>query len=112
MSIAGLGLYLGYVPYNAIFFERFIASFNYKSNVGFLMYVSDSCGYLASVSVLMIKEFGRPSVSWSAFFNEGVLLVCCVGGICAILSLIYFKQTSRKEQQTTTGTAAIILQKT
>jgi hypothetical protein len=111
MTMAGLGLYLGYVPYNAIFFERFIASFNYKSNVGFLMYVADSFGYLASVSVLMIKEFGRPAVSWSAFFDEGILLVGGIGGIFAIFSLIYFKQTARKEpKQLKTGTAPIILQ--
>ena len=68
MTMAGLGLYLGYVPYNAIFFERMIASFHYKSNVGFLIYVSDSIGYLASVSVLLVKELGRPSISWARLF--------------------------------------------
>src|SRR5206468_2494712 len=36
MIMVGLGLYLGYVPYNAVFFERMIASFHYKSNVGFI----------------------------------------------------------------------------
>jgi MFS-type transporter involved in bile tolerance (Atg22 family) len=56
MTLAGLGLYLGYVPYNAVFFERLLASFHYKGNVGFLIYVADSMGYLGSVSVLLIKE--------------------------------------------------------
>jgi hypothetical protein len=59
MTMAGLGLYLGYVPYNAIFFERMIATFNYKSNVGFVMYVADSMGYLGSVSILLVKELGQ-----------------------------------------------------
>jgi hypothetical protein len=90
MIMVGIGLYLGYVPYNAIFFERMIASFHYRSNVGFLMYVSDSMGYLASVSILLAKEFGRPSISWAIFFKEGVLIVGGIGGICAILSLLYF----------------------
>ncbi|MBW4888524.1 hypothetical protein KXQ82_02310 [Mucilaginibacter sp. HMF5004] len=97
MTITGLGLYLGYVPYNAIFFERMIASFNYRSNVGFLMYVSDSLGYLASVSILMVKEFGRPNVSWAIFFKDAVLIAGGIGGVCAVLSLIYFLQTSRKQ---------------
>lgn len=96
MTMAGLGLYLGYVPYNAVFFERMIASFHYRSNVGFLIYVADSAGYLASISILMVKEFGRPSVSWAAFFGEGVLIVGGLGGICAVLSLIYFTQRARK----------------
>lgn len=97
MTMAGLGLYLGYVPYNAIFFERMIATFRYKSNVGFLMYVADSMGYLGSVSVLMVKELGRPNISWGDFFKEGVMVVAIVGGICATLSLIYFFHSARKK---------------
>jgi hypothetical protein len=97
MTMAGLGLYLGYVPYNAIFFERMIATFNYKSNVGFVMYVADSMGYLGSVSILLIKELGRPGISWATFFKEGVMIVAIIGSICGILSLIYFLQSARKK---------------
>jgi len=102
MTMAGLGLYLGYVPYNAIFFERMIATFHYKSNVGFVMYVADSMGYLGSVSILLIKEVGRPNISWGNFFKEGVMIVAVVGGICGILSLIYFLQSARKNKETDT----------
>jgi MFS family permease len=94
MTMAGLGLYLGYVPYNAIFFERMIATFNYRSNVGFIMYVADSMGYLGSVSILLVKELGRPNISWGNFFKEGVMIVAVVGGICGVLSLIYFLQSA------------------
>jgi hypothetical protein len=97
MTCAGLGLYLGYVPYNAIFFERMIATFHYKSNVGFVMYVADSMGYLGSVSVLLVKEFARPNISWGEFFKEGVMIVALVGGLCGILSLIYFLQSARRQ---------------
>ena len=96
--MAGLGLYLGYVPYNAIFFERMIATFNYKSNVGFIMYVADSMGYLGSVSILLVKELGHPNISWGHFFQEGVMIVGLVGGICGVLSLIYFLQSARPSQ--------------
>jgi hypothetical protein len=97
MTMAGMGLYLGYVPYNAIFFERMIASFHYKSNVGFLIYVADSMGYLGSVTVLLVKELGRPAISWAEFFKEGVLVVGAVGGLCATLSLIYFLKSAHKQ---------------
>ncbi|MDB4922582.1 DUF5690 family protein [Mucilaginibacter sp.] len=96
MTMTGLGLYLGYIPYNAIFFERMIATFHYKSNVGFLIYVADSIGYLGSVSLLLIKEIGRPNISWADFFKEGVVFVAVIGGVCAILSLLYFLQSARK----------------
>jgi hypothetical protein len=99
MTMAGLGLYLAYVPYNAIFFERMIASFHYKSNIGFIIYVSDSIGYLGSVTVLLVKELGRPTISWTEFFKEGVMVVGVVGAVCATLSLLYFLQSARKSKQ-------------
>ena len=98
MTIAGLGLYLAYVPYNAIFFERMIASFNYRSNAGFIMYVADAAGYLASVSILLVKELGKPNISWGNFFKEGVVYVAIVGGISGVLSLVYFLQTAQKNR--------------
>jgi hypothetical protein len=97
MTLAGLGLYLGYVPYNAVFFERLLASFHYKGNVGFLIYVADSIGYLGSISVLLVKEFGHPGISWGTFFKDGVMSVAIIGGICATLSLLYFLRSARNK---------------
>jgi hypothetical protein len=97
MTFAGLGLYLGYVPYNAVFFERMLASFQYKGNVGFLIYVADSMGYLGSISVLLVKELGHPDISWGTFFQQGVMIVAVIGGVSTLLSLIYFRRIARKE---------------
>jgi hypothetical protein len=97
MTVTGLGLYLGYVCYNAVFFERMIATFQYKSNVGFLMYLADSIGYLGSVSVLILKEFVRPNISWGLFFKDGVMIVAAAGVICGTLSLLYFLQSAKKK---------------
>lgn len=99
MTMAGLGLYLGYVPYNAIFFERMIATFHYKSNIGFIIYVSDSIGYMGSCALLLVKEFGRPSISWGEFFKEGVIFVAVIGGISAVFSLLYFLQSAQKQKK-------------
>jgi len=98
MTLTGLGLYMGYVPYNAVFFERLLATYRYKGNVGFLMYLADATGYLGSVGVLMVKEFGRPGISWYAFFKEEVVVVAVIGGVCACLSLVYFLAAARKQQ--------------
>lgn len=99
MTMAGLGLYFGYVPYNAVFFERLLASYHYKGNVGFLIYVADSVGYMGSVGVLLIKELGHPDISWGTFFKQGVMTVSIVGGICAVLSLLYFLHIANKQEK-------------
>ena len=55
VTATGLGLYMGYIPYNCVLFERFIATFKLIGNVGFLIYIADSFGYLGSVSIILTK---------------------------------------------------------
>ncbi|MBI3221147.1 MAG: hypothetical protein HYZ44_16675 [Bacteroidetes bacterium] len=90
MVLIGLGLYLGYIPFNSIFFDRLIAAFKYTSTVGFIMYVADSFGYLGSVSVLFFKEFGYANLSWLNFFLSGGYIVSATGTLLITGSMIYF----------------------
>lgn len=102
MALLGMGLYMAYIPYNAIFFERMIANFHYKSNIGFIMYVADSIGYVGSFSILLFHEFGETSTSWMHFFKQCLFAIPLIGGVCSILSLIYFRRktlvTNKKMQ--------------
>jgi hypothetical protein len=100
MTMVGLGLYLGYVPYNAVFFERLIAVFKYRSNVGFVMYVADAISYLGSVTILLVKELNGGAISWLTFFNKGAMIVALIGSVTTVLSLLYFMQsaTSKKNK--------------
>jgi hypothetical protein len=90
MVLIGLGLYLGYIPFNSIFFDRLIAAFQYTGTVGFIMYVADSFGYLGSVSVLFFKEFGYANLSWLNFFISGGYIVSATGTLLITGSMIYF----------------------
>lgn len=92
MMLTGLGLYLSYVPFNCIFFDRLIAAFKYIGTVGFVMYVADSVGYLGSVSVLFYKEFGQRNLSWLSFFQQSALIVSVIGFILMLGSLLYFER--------------------
>lgn len=105
MTLVGMGLYLAYIPYHAIFFERMIASLHYKSNVGFLIYISDSIGYLGSFSILMFHQFATERNSWTEFFNQCLIVVSVVTTICAVLSLFYFL---RKVKQRTISEKKIL----
>lgn len=90
LALAGFGLYLAYVPFNCVFYERLIASFRIAGNVGFLMYLSDAFGYLGSVAVLLTKEFSGLQLSWTQFFAEIVMVLAVVGSACLIASALYF----------------------
>jgi MFS family permease len=96
MLFAGLGLYLAYVPFNALFFERLIATFKYTANVGFLMYISDSFGYMGSLSVLLYKEFGMSqSMQWSPFMAILIMGASVFGVVGIIFSFFYFNRKYR-----------------
>ncbi|HZK65500.1 MAG TPA: DUF5690 family protein, partial [Puia sp.] len=91
LTLVGLGLYTTYIPFNCIFFERLIATFKFPGNVGFLIYVADSFGYLGSVGVLISKEVFRVKLQWTSFYSHGVLALSAVGIVGAVISLIYFR---------------------
>jgi MFS family permease len=90
MTFIGLGLYLGYVPFNSIFFDRMLAAFQFAGTVGFIMYVADAFGYLGSVGVLFFKEFGNKQVSWLDFFLTSGYSISVIGSFLIASSMIYF----------------------
>jgi hypothetical protein len=90
LTFSGLGLYTVYIPFNCIFFERLIASFRVAGNVGFLIYVADSFGYLGSVGVLISKEVLKLRLPWTSFYAHGVIILSVFGIGGAIFSLLYF----------------------
>jgi hypothetical protein len=92
MIMIGTGLYLSYVPFNALYFERLIASYKVTGNVGFVMYIADSFGYLGSVVVLFFKEFSGFQLSWTSFFIHAVLIISSVGIMGTITAAFYYKR--------------------
>lgn len=92
MVTVGLGSYLGYVPFNCILFDRFIATYRTVANAGFLIYIADSFGYLSSVGVLLYKNFGQTDISWYNFFVQFCYVMTVFGIVLTIASLIYFSR--------------------
>ncbi|HEU4609179.1 MAG TPA: DUF5690 family protein [Chitinophagaceae bacterium] len=92
MQLTGLGLYLGYIPFNCIFFERLIASFRIAGNVGFLIYFADAFGYLGSVAVILGKTLFDLKLNWSSFYSEAVLGMAFIGIAGTISSFFYFNK--------------------
>lgn len=97
MFCTGLGMYMAYVPFQIVIYERLIATFRIKGNAGFLMYLSDSSGYLGSVLLLLNKEIIGIKVSWFNFFTTLSFILSIGGTILLVLSIIYFRQKIKKQ---------------
>lgn len=95
MTLVGLGLYMVYIPFNSVYFERLIATFRFSGNVGFLIYVADSFGYLGSVSVLLSKEIFKVQLNWVNFFSNSVMILSVAGVIISIYAARYFSTKQR-----------------
>ncbi len=99
MTLVGLGLYMGYIPFNCILFDRMIATFRHAGNVGFLMYLADSFGYLASVAVILTKTVFNAKMSWTTVYSNGVIYFSIFGVIGSLMALYYFNKKYSKLQK-------------
>ena len=89
----GLGAYLIFVPFQTVVFERLIAALHSKGNAGFIMYIADSCAYLGSVILIIIKEGGFQVVEPVEIFHIACQYAGIVGGFAlvgAIVTLLVF----------------------
>jgi hypothetical protein len=84
MIALGAGTYLGYTPFNALLFDRFIAASGKTATAGFLIYVADAAGYASSVALLVFRNFGGVALSWVDFL-EATAMAVAVGGLALLL---------------------------
>lgn len=91
----GVGLYLAYVPFNCLLFERLIAAYRQPGNVGFIMYLADAVGYLGSVAVLLLKEFIDAEITWSRFLVGANLWASVLGIVLLGFSVLYFLKKAK-----------------
>jgi len=96
MMLAGFFMYLPYIGFHTLYFERWIAHFKYKSNAGFLMSMADTAGYLGSTIILLIKNFATPDVSWIEFFEVSAVIVGFSIILLSFLNYRYFLILEKK----------------
>lgn len=95
MVLSGFGLFLPYVIFNGVMFDRFLAAYKEPGNVGFLIYIADAFGYLGAVMVLLWRNFGFAKVSWLDFYQK----LCYIGmGLFAITILIAWAYFLRRKK--------------
>jgi hypothetical protein len=97
VTMVGMGLYMGYIPYNCVLFERLIATFRIPANVGFLIYLADSVGYIGSVGVIITKGIFKLNLRWTVFYSNSVMILSVVGIVGTALAILYFIKKHRRE---------------
>ncbi|MDR1523707.1 MAG: DUF5690 family protein [Tannerella sp.] len=93
LFIQSMGIYTAYLAFQTVFFDRFIACFKIRGNVGFFIYISDFLGYLASCLFLFGKSFLDIHVNWLEYYN---ILAVTVGVICILSVGIVFSMLQQK----------------
>jgi hypothetical protein len=97
MILVGLGLYLGYVPYGCVLFDRTIAALGIVATAVFLIYVSDAVAYGGSVGVVLYKNLGQANISKLQFFRY---FSYATSGICIVslaISGAYFLRRAPRQ---------------
>lgn len=103
MVMIGAGLYLPYVAVHTTVFERLIALTRDRGNIGFLMYVVDSIGYLAYVVVLLLPKQvllagESPEVAFYQNFRWYCWSATGLSVVAAMVAFVYFSYGLRQPQ--------------
>lgn len=84
LFLQSIGIDIAYLSFQTIFFERLIACFKIKGNVGFFIITIDFIGYLGTLAVLAFKETFASGIEWLPFYNH----ICIVFGILCCLAFV------------------------
>jgi hypothetical protein len=96
LTLVGLGMFMGYVPYGCVLFDRTIATLGTVATAVFLIYVSDAVAYGGSVGVVLFKMIGFAELPYLEFFRVFSYATAIVTAVCFSLSCAYFLRSARR----------------
>ena len=89
-----LCLDIAYLSFQTIFFERFIACFKIKGNVGFFIITIDFVGYVGTLLLLLFKEFYASQIDWHTFYNKMSIYIgafCCIAFVLSWICIQHYR---------------------
>ncbi len=95
MILSGAGLYMAYVPFNAMLFDRLIAVSGTVGTAGFLIYIADASGYVGSCSLLIWRNFGLVELNWLQVFMASAYGTSILGTLLVVFSGVFFLRKAR-----------------
>jgi hypothetical protein len=106
MILSGAGLYMAYVPFNAMLFDRLIAVSGTVGTAGFLIYIADASGYVGSCSLLIWRNFGLVQLNWLQVFMASAYGTSVAGIVLVGLSALFFLRRAAAVRRATGPLAA------
>lgn len=88
--LTGFGIYLPYLTITTSVFERMIAISKHKANIGFLMYLVDSTGYVGYNILLLCSGFIFPQMELAHEFFSWIVILGYAGIGISLFSIFYF----------------------
>jgi hypothetical protein len=95
MVLMGIGLYLPYVAVHTTVFERLIAFTRENANLGFLMYLADSGGYLGYAGMMLVRKAGFADMDPLATFIRLAWVCVIVGAVAFAGAALHFRKLRR-----------------
>ena len=89
---------MGYTPFNALIFDRFIAASGRAGTAGFLIYVADACGYMSSLGLLVFYNFFGLRISWVGFLVAISYVTALAGLVLVAGAGLYFQRHLVREK--------------
>jgi hypothetical protein len=111
MIIAGLGLYLAYVPFGCTLYDNLVGMTHFAGTATFMMFVSEAASYLSIIGVIFYKNFGQHDLPWLTFMVRFSYAASIVTTVCLLASLYYFlKRLNRRPRLATTPRSSTAMQ--
>ncbi|OWK41744.1 DUF5690 family protein [Fimbriiglobus ruber] len=88
ISLVGVGLYLAYVPFGVVLFERVMAATRFRGTSVFVVQLADGVGYTGSVAIQLYRDLAHPGVGRLAFFIPLSYAVSIAGIVLATAGAI------------------------
>jgi hypothetical protein len=90
MTLIGLGVYLTYVPFGTVLFDRLLAYTRFAGTAVFAIYLTDAIGYTGSIGLQIYKDQFLTDTSRLEFFQQLTYAMSIGGSISLLASLAYF----------------------
>jgi hypothetical protein len=84
-AAVGVGLYLAYVPFGTVLFERVVAAARFAGTSVFAVQLADGIGYTGSVLLQLYRDLVHSDVDRLAFFVPLSLVVPAVGSALTVV---------------------------
>lgn len=90
MVLLGLGMYVPYVVFHTTIFERLIAASRETGNLGYLMYLADSLGYLGYIVVMVLRSWLSEDLNFLQLMNAASALIAVTSLVILVFVAIHY----------------------